>query len=83
LYKSGVFTGTCGKNLDHGVLLVGYGTDHNSGLDYYKVKNSWGQSWGENGYILLGRGKKSDGSMYNDGAGQCGVLLEGSFPVLD
>lgn len=83
LYKSGVFTGTCGKNLDHGVLLVGYGTDHNSGLDYYKVKNSWGQTWGENGYILLGRGKKSDGSLYNDGAGQCGVLLEGSFPVLD
>ena len=82
LYKSGVFTGTCGKNLDHGVLLVGYGTDRASGLDYYKVKNSWGKSWGQDGYILLARGKQVDGTAYNDGAGQCGVLLEGSFPVL-
>jgi C1A family cysteine protease len=75
LYKSGVFTGDCGVNLDHGVLLVGYGTD--SGNDYYRVKNSWGESWGEGGYIRLGRG-----SQYNDGNGQCGVLMEGSYPLL-
>jgi C1A family cysteine protease len=86
LYKSGVFTGTCGKNLDHGVLVVGYGTDHGSvsgySMDYYKVKNSWGETWGQGGYILLARGTKPDGTLYNEGAGQCGVLLEGSFPVL-
>jgi len=67
LYKSGVFTGTCGANLDHGVLAVGYGTE--SGTDYYLVKNSWGTTWGDKGYIKLGRG-----SSYNGGKGQCGML---------
>jgi len=75
LYKSGVFTGSCGTDLDHGVLVVGYGSLN--GEDYYKVKNSWGTSWGQDGYILLGRGSK-----YNSGDGQCGVLLQASYPVL-
>lgn len=77
LYKSGVFTAPCGTSLDHGVLVVGYGTDQSSGLDFYKVKNSWGTSWGENGYIRLGRGPQ-----YNNGEGECGVLMEASYPVL-
>lgn len=67
LYKSGVFTGSCGTQLDHGVLAVGYGSLN--GEDFYKVKNSWGTVWGDAGYILLGRGDK-----YNNGAGQCGML---------
>lgn len=75
LYKSGVFTGKCGTNLDHGVLVVGYGTENKQ--DYYLVKNSWGESWGENGYIKLARGPQ-----YNNGQGQCGILLEASYPVL-
>jgi cathepsin L len=75
LYKSGVFTGACGTNLDHGVLVVGYGTM--DGLDYYRVKNSWSTSWGANGYIYLGRG-----AQYNQGSGQCGILLQGSYPSL-
>ena len=75
LYKSGVFTGECGTNLDHGVLAVGYGSLN--GLDYYMVKNSWGTSWGASGYILLGRG-----SQYNKGDGQCGLLMQASYPVL-
>ncbi len=75
LYKSGVFTGTCGTNLDHGVLVVGYGSEN--GNDFYKVKNSWSATWGENGYIKLGRGYQ-----YNKGAGQCGLLMQGSYPVL-
>ena len=75
LYKSGVFTATCGTKLDHGVLAVGYGTV--DGLDYYMVKNSWSTSWGNGGYILLGRGKQ-----YNNGDGQCGMLLQASFPVI-
>jgi hypothetical protein len=75
LYKSGVFTGDCGTNLDHGVLAVGYGTL--DGEDYYLVKNSWATTWGDNGYIRLGRGSK-----YNSGAGQCGMLMQASYPVL-
>jgi hypothetical protein len=75
LYKSGVFTGTCGTNLDHGVLAVGYGVD--GGNEYYKIKNSWSATWGEQGYIRLGKG-----ASYNGGQGQCGVLLEASYPVV-
>jgi len=54
-YAGGVLT-KCGSKLDHCVQLVGYGTDSASGLDYWEVRNSWGTSWGENGYIKLKRG---------------------------
>ena len=75
LYSSGVFTAACGTNLDHGVVLVGYGTLNES--DYYILRNSWGTSWGVNGYMYLGRG-----ANYNQGKGQCGVLGEGSYPLV-
>ena len=82
LYKSGVFTGSCGTNLDHGVLLVGYGTMN--GLDYYTMKNSWSaEGWGDQGYMYMGRGiNPATGKLYNQGAGQCGVLSQGVYPVL-
>ena len=74
LYKSGTFTGVCGMNLDHGVLLVGYTENA------YILKNSWGTSWGDKGYIYLGKGNDpATNKPYNNGAGQCGVLMEGSY----
>jgi C1A family cysteine protease len=61
LYKSGILNPLlgCGKKLDHGVTLVGYGTD--GGKDYWKIKNSWGASWGESGYIRVIHGKDECG----------------------
>ena len=47
LYSSGVVTGSCSGQINHAVIAVGYGTD---GLDYFKIRNSWGSSWGESGY---------------------------------
>ena len=75
LYKTGVLTGTCGSNLDHGVLAVGYGT-WTDGTDYYKVKNSWGTNWGMSGYILIQRGNPQR-------CGECGILCgPPSYPNL-
>ena len=74
-YFGGVVTDSCGLNLDHGVLVVGYGTDSSVG-DYWKVKNSWGPDWGEQGYIRIGRGSKFDP------AGECGILMDPSYPVV-
>ncbi|KAG8492171.1 hypothetical protein CXB51_009617 [Gossypium anomalum] len=47
-YNGGVFTGDCGNSLTHAVTIVGYGTSE-EGLNYWLIKNSWGQSWGANG----------------------------------
>lgn len=74
-YTGGVLTASCGTSLDHGVLLVGYGTDGSD--DYWKVKNSWGADWGESGYIRLCRNCNA-----NKGKGQCGILTSASYPMV-
>lgn len=71
-YKSGVFSGKCGTNLDHGVLAVGYGTS--GGKAYWKVKNSWGSTWGDKGYIMLAKDISSK-------SGQCGIAKQPSYPI--
>jgi C1A family cysteine protease len=65
-YTSGVISGTgCGTSLDHAVVAVGYGSDAETGLDYYLVRNSWGKAWGDNGYVKIAR--------EGDGYGVCGI----------
>jgi KDEL-tailed cysteine endopeptidase len=72
-YSSGVLTSSsCGTTLDHGVLVVGYGNEN--GIDYWLVKNSWGTTWGDKGYVKIAR---SDST--ND-AGICGIAMDPSFP---
>jgi C1A family cysteine protease len=61
-YTSGVVTASsCTKNLNHAVLLVGYGTDSSSNLDYYTIRNSWGTGWGDQGYVKIQRGANACG----------------------
>ena len=72
-YSSGVLTSSsCGTTLDHGVLIVGYGTEN--GIDYWLVKNSWGVSWGIGGYVKIAKS-----SSTND-PGICGIAMDPSFP---
>merc|ERR1719269_534541 len=74
-YSGGVLKKACGTKLDHGVLLVGYG--ESNGVKTWKVKNSWGETWGEKGYIELERENSPDGK-----AGECGLLSQPSYPVV-
>lgn len=72
-YESGVFNGPCYTDLDHGVVVVGYGAVHET--KYWIVKNSWGVSWGENGYIRIKRDVDAP-------EGLCGIANDASYPLL-
>ncbi|KAL8130330.1 hypothetical protein V2J09_019490 [Rumex salicifolius] len=72
-YGSGVFTGPCESEMNHAVTLVGYGTTAD-GTDYWLIKNSWGTTWGENGYMRIQRNSGIDGGL-------CGITKMASYPV--
>ncbi|XVE53080.1 hypothetical protein DITRI_Ditri02bG0175900 [Diplodiscus trichospermus] len=72
-YGGGVFSGDCGTTLNHAVTIVGYGTSE-EGTDYWLIKNSWGQNWGENGYMRIQRNVGTPGGL-------CGIAMKASYPI--
>lgn len=72
-YKGGVLSGTCGTELDHGIAAVGYGVA-SDGTKYWLMKNSWGTTWGEAGYIRMERD-------IADEEGLCGLAMQPSYPT--
>ena len=72
-YSSGILTSpACGTTLDHGVLIVGYGTE--ADIPYWLVKNSWGITWGEEGYVKI--------AISNISEGICGIAIQPSFIIV-
>ncbi|TYJ30656.1 hypothetical protein E1A91_A06G145400v1 [Gossypium mustelinum] len=72
-YSGGVYGGPCRTELNHAVTVVGYGTSED-GIKYWLVKNSWGKSWGESGYMRIKRDVHSK-------KGLCGIAKTPSYPV--
>ena len=76
LYQRGIYNPTeeeCSSSpyeQDHGVIVVGYGSEN--GLDYWIIRNSWGEDWGEGGYMRLARGSNA-----------CGIANSAIYPILD
>ncbi|GMN75134.1 hypothetical protein TIFTF001_052587 [Ficus carica] len=73
-YSGGVLSDNCGTDLNHGVLVVGYGTAED-GTSYWLVKNSWGEDWGEKGYLRILRDSGAEGGL-------CGIAMQASYPTI-
>jgi C1A family cysteine protease len=73
LYQRGILnTETCGRELTHAVIAVGYGVEN--GMSYFIVRNTFGPLWGEDGYIRM--------SADVGGNGVCGMLLSSTRPLV-
>ncbi|PHT95714.1 hypothetical protein T459_03596 [Capsicum annuum] len=75
LYGNGIYDGSCYPRMNHAVTVIGYGTSEEDGTNYWLVKNSWGTSWGEQGYMRIARDVEVDG-------GHCGIARIASFPTV-
>nr|GMC72399.1 senescence-specific cysteine protease SAG39-like [Ipomoea batatas] len=75
-YEKGVFSGKCKPELDHAVTAVGYGATAGDGKKYWVIKNSWGKTWGENGYMRIRRN-------YKDKKGLCGLAKAAFYPTIN
>ena len=75
-YHDGVITKDyCNfKSLDHGVLLTGYKVDSEYYIPYWDVKNSWGENWGQQGYMKI--------EAFTGGQGACGIAINPSYPSI-
>lgn len=68
-YNSGIFNNPkCGTSLDHATVVVGWGQEAASGVQYWIMRNSWGTDWGESGYMKI-----EISNTVNSGAGYCGI----------
>ncbi|KAI7743793.1 hypothetical protein M8C21_004838, partial [Ambrosia artemisiifolia] len=76
-YKEGVYTGPCGTQLLHGMTVIGY-DETCEGLPYWIVRNSWGEQWGESGYIRMQRGPGAP-----QPSGMCGMYMQPAMPRKD
>ncbi|XP_047341060.1 senescence-specific cysteine protease SAG39-like [Impatiens glandulifera] len=75
-YSGGVYTGeSCSTNLNHGVTVVGYGVTEEDGTKYWLVKNSWGDNWGEEGYVRMARDVEAQ-------EGTCGIAMNAAYPTI-
>lgn len=68
-YSKGIIRGNCGTSIDHAVVIVGFGQEN--GVPYWIVRNSWGEGWGEGGYVRIERNKNV-----------CGISAIPSFPLV-
>jgi len=78
-YTGGIISADagCGTQLDHGVLLVGYGVDATTGMKFWRIKNSWASSWGDNGYVRIER----QNAAYPQGT--CGIANDwNTYPIV-